>query len=349
MDYKGKMYYYKKVLVDCLRREGEDMALSDKRKIKWGVMGTAGIAKSMTIPAMTEADNCELYAIGGRNKEKADKFKEEFGFVKSYGSYDELLNDENVEAVYIALPNNLHKEWTIKAAKAGKHVLCEKPLSKTSEDVKEMIEVCRNEGVCFMEAFAYLHSPLIQKVKSIMDSGEIGDIKFIETTFLTKGYTDNIRIRRETLGGSLYDLGCYNVSLALRLLDKMPDEVKAMGSFTEEKIDDCFMGYMHFDNDVRVSMVAGMCAGTRGDRFFVYGTKGFIEALVPFNAKGRHSIFVTVGDNKREIVIDILDNYMLEAEQLGRCILSGEEPFVSNEFSLKVAKVNDMCLESMGY
>ncbi len=325
------------------------MELSNQKKIKWGVIGTAGIAKSMTIPAMIQAENCELYAIAGRSKEKAENFKEDFGFEKAYGSYDELLSDDNVEAVYIALPNNLHKEWTIKAAKAGKHILCEKPLSGTEADVKEMIDVCNSENVVFMEAFAYLHSPLIKEVKKVIKSGEIGDIKFIESTFLTHGYTDNIRIRRENLGGSLYDLGCYNVSLALWLLEDMPDDVKAMGNFTEQRIDDCFMGYMHFKNDVRVSMLAGMCSGARGDRFFVYGTKGKIEVPVSFNEKGTKSFYVITDEGKREITVDIPDNYMLEVEQLGKCISDNEKPYVSNEFSIAVAKVNDMCLEKMGY
>lgn len=325
------------------------MTLSNKRRIKWGVIGTANIAKKQTIPAMQEAGNCELYAVAGRSLEKALQFQQEFGFEKAYGSYEEMLADEAVEAVYIALPNNLHKEWTIKAAKAGKHILCEKPLSGTEADVKEMVEVCREQNVVFMEAFAYLHSPVISEVKKVMKSGEIGDVRFIESTFLTAGYTDNIRIRRETLGGSLYDLGCYNVSLALWLLEDMPKRVDAIGNFTEQRIDDCFMGYMHFENDVRVSMVAGMCSGTRGDRFFVYGTKGVIEVPVPFNAKGTRAFYVEAEGVRREIKVEIPDNYMLEVEQLGRCILEDEKPHVSNEFSLAVAKVNDMCLAKMGY
>ncbi len=320
-----------------------------EKKIKWGILGTAGIAKGQTIPAMQQAYNCELYAIAGRDIKKAESFKKEFGFAKAYGSYDELLVDSEVEAVYIALPNNMHKEWTIKCANAGKHILCEKPLSGTAKDVEEMIKACDDNNVVFMEAFAYLHSPLIKIVKEIMDSGEIGEIKFIENTFLTSGYTDNIRIRRETLGGSLYDLGCYNVSQALWLLDKMPVEVRALGDFTGERIDDCFMGYMKFDKDVRVSMLAGMCAGVRGDRFYIYGEKGMIEGTVQYNECGSKSIYVVKGDERKEIIVDIPNNYMLEVEQMGRCILDGERPYVSNEFSLKVAKVNDMCLAAMGY
>lgn len=322
---------------------------SKKKKVNWGVIGTANIAKKVTIPAMKQANNCELYAIAGRKIEKAEGFKKEFGFEKAYGSYEELLADDKVEAVYIALPNNLHKEWVIKAAKAGKHILCEKPLSGTEADVREMIEICDEENVVFMEAFAYLHSPLLTEVKKVMKSGRIGQVKFIESTFLTAGYTDNIRIRRENLGGSLYDLGCYNVSLALWLLEEMPELVNAMGNFTEEKIDDCFMGYLHFKDDVRVSMLAGMCAGTRGDRFFVYGTQGTIEVPVSFNADGVKSFYIVSGTEREEVTVDIPNNYMMEIEQLGRCITNQEKPHVSHEFSIAVAKVNDMCLAKMEY
>ena len=170
------------------------------RKVKWGVLSTADIARRETIPGMQKAENCELYAIAGRSLEKANQFKEAFGFEKAYGSYDELLEDKEVEAVYIPLPNNLHKEWVIKAAKAGKHILCEKPMSGTAADTKEMIEAANEAGVILMEAFAYLHAPHMAKLKEQIDSGLIGEVNMIESVFHTPGYEDNIRIRRETLG-----------------------------------------------------------------------------------------------------------------------------------------------------
>ncbi len=235
------------------------------RKIKWGVLGTADIARCCTIPGMKKAENCCLYGIAGRSKDKVDrfkkefgfeksyysldemledenieavyiplpntlhkewvlkaaakgKFKKEFGFEKSYYSLDEMLEDENIEAVYIPLPNTLHKEWVLKAAAKGKHILCEKPLSGTEADVKEMVDACEKAGVVFMEAFAYLHSPLVASVKETLASGEIGELSFMESIFITPGYTpENIRVRRETLGGSVYDLGCYCTSLMLTL------------------------------------------------------------------------------------------------------------------------------------
>ena len=157
---------------------------------------------------------------------KQKNFKTGFIFKKAYGSYDELLEDPEVEAVYIPLPNHLHKEWVLKAAAHKKHILCEKPMSGSAKDTK-MIQACKDAGVILMEAFAYLHSPLMQELKLQIDQGLIGDVNFIESTFYTPGYEDNIRIHRDTLGGSLYDLGCYNITFASYLLGKAPMSAKA--------------------------------------------------------------------------------------------------------------------------
>ena len=153
------------------------------RKIRWGVLGTAHIAEGQTIPGMQNTKNCELYAIAGRSLEKAKEFQNRFHFKKAYGSYDELLEDPEVEAVYIPLPNHLHKEWVLKAAAHKKHILCEKPMSGSAKDTREMIQACKDAGVILMEAFAYLHSPLMQKLKLQIDQGLIGDVNFIESTY----------------------------------------------------------------------------------------------------------------------------------------------------------------------
>ena len=155
------------------------------KKIKWGVIGTAGIARSCTIPGMIQAYNCELYAIAGRSIDKAEQFKEKFGFEKAYGSYKELLDDPEVEAVYIALPNTLHYEWAVKAMKSGKHVLCEKPLAPCEKQVKELFDTAKENHVYLMEAFAYQHSPYITAIKKEIEDGTIGEVCYIDTAFIT--------------------------------------------------------------------------------------------------------------------------------------------------------------------
>lgn len=327
------------------------------QKIKWGVLGTAGIAKEQTIPGMKEADNCELYAIAGRNIEKAKEFQEMFGFEKVYGSYEELLQDPEVEAVYIPLPNTLHYEWTVKALEAKKHVLCEKPLAPSEEVARQMIEAAEKNGVLLMEAFAYLHSPFTKAVKAELDAKTIGDVVYMESTFITSDYDiSNIRMRRDTLGGCLYDLGCYNTTQILWMLEEEPERVQAISDFSEENIDVNTTAIMNFESGKRAVMHSGMVLSKeieekfdRIDNFRIHGTKGSIRSDIQFNQCGKLAYVVSVGNKEVVKVIDTPQNYGLEVEQFGRCILEGEELHVSHEFTLKNARLMDRILKEINY
>ena len=164
-------------------------------KIRWGILGCAAIARVRTIPGLLEADNATLYAVASRNIEKANEMAAQFGAVKAYGSYEELLADPEVQAVYIPLPNSMHCEWVEKAAAAGKHILCEKPMGMDAAQAEHMFEVCREHKVLLMEAFAYRHSPLVQKVRQLIEEGAVGNVLYLES-HLTDVLTDmgNIRI-----------------------------------------------------------------------------------------------------------------------------------------------------------
>src|SRR6056297_3320450 len=154
------------------------------KKIKWGILGCANIARKAVIPGILGAENSELYAVSSRSKEKAADFAEKFGAAKYYEDYNQLLADEEVEAVYIPLPNGLHKEWTIKAAEAGKHILCEKPLSgKSREEAEEMLAAAQKNEVKLMEAFMYRFQPFVIKLKEMIAEGVIGEIKEIKSNF----------------------------------------------------------------------------------------------------------------------------------------------------------------------
>ena len=327
------------------------------RKVKWGVLGTAGIAKGQTIPGMKEAKNCEVYAIAGRSLEKATAFQTEFGFKKAYGSYEELLQDEEVEAVYIPLPNTMHYEWTVKALEAKKHVLCEKPLAPSEEIVRKMIETAEKNGVLLMEAFAYLHSPFTKAIKQEIDNKTIGDVVYMESTFVTSDYDiSNIRMRRETLGGCLYDLGCYNTTQILWMLEEEPEKIQAMSDFSEEKIDVYTTAIMNFKSGKRAVMNCGMVLDTetperfdRIDNFRIHGTKGSIRSEVQFNQCGELSYVLSVGGKEEVKVVDTPQNYCLEVEQFGRCIMDGEKLHVSHEFTLKNARLMDQILKTIQY
>ena len=251
------------------------------RKIKWGVMGTADIFARDTANGMMEAENCQMYAIAGRNPEKTETFRKRYGFEKAYGSYAELLEDPDVEAVYIPLPNTFHREWVIRALQAKKHVLCEKPLGISAAESAEMYAAARENGVWLMEAFAYMHSPFVAAVKAELDQGTIGDLRYLESQLITSDYDmSNIRMRRETCGGSVYDLGVYTCSMILRMVGQEPEQVKALASYSPEKIDLFTAGLLEFAGGVKAQFNCGMVLATNGpdriDSLRIYGTTSYI-------------------------------------------------------------------------
>lgn len=320
-------------------------------KVKWGVLGTADIARGQTIPGMMLAEHCERYAVAGRRLEKAENYRDEFGFQKAYGSYDELLADPEVQAVYIPLPNDIHCEWTIKALKAKKHVLCEKPLALCEAQVKEMFAAAEENGVLLMEAFAYLHSPFVKAVKEELDAGTIGEILYFESEFIAGRRPDtDIRLKKETGGGAFYDLGCYPLSMAQWIIGKEPDEVKAAAQFSEKEIDLFTSAVLLYGNGPVAKIDCGMLPiPGRQDRFCVFGTKGKIISPVEFNQCGEIPYTIERDGVQETKTVTAPNNYALETEQLSRCILYGEKPHVSREFSLMAARTTDRILNAIGY
>lgn len=319
-------------------------------KVNWGVLGTAGIAKGQTIPGMLKADNCNLYAIAGRKIEKANAFKDEFGFEVAYGSYEEMLADDKVQAVYIPLPNHVHLEWIEKAAKAGKHILCEKPMCMNVEETKRAFEVCKEQGVILMEAFAYQHSDAIKEIANQIKSGAIGDVRLIESCFFTGPPADgDFRWVKEYGGGAVYDLGCYSISLTQRILGELPESIETISHFTEGGVDDFCQMYMRFANGASATLGCGFNARGRSDRMVVHGTKGSLWADIEFNQEGKNCFEIRTDSDVKKFEYDVKSNYSLEVEQLGRCILDGEKPYITEEFSMQVATVIEDVLKKIGY
>lgn len=323
-------------------------------KIKWGVLGTAGIAEGCTIPGMLQAENCELYALAGRSEEKIKAFQDKFNFAKTYNSYEALLNDDEIQAVYIPLPNHLHYEWIMKAIDAGKNVLCEKPLAPTAKQVEELFEAAEKKGVILTEAFAYLHTPYVAALKKEVESKSIGDVCYVESAFLTSSYNkDNIRMQKECYGGATYDLGCYCTSMIVSLLGKAPEKVAGVAEFNEDGIDLLTACIMDFGGGVRASFNCGMNfekeMSRRFDRLYIHGSKGYIKSAVEYNEEGELCYILCV-DGKEEIKkVNVLHNYRLEVEKMGRCILDGEKPVVTKELSIMNAKTLDMVMKAIGY
>lgn len=325
------------------------------RKIKWGVLGTAYIFERDTAEGMRQAENCRMYAIAGRSMEKALAFQQKYGFEVAYGSYDELIADPNVEAIYNPLPNTMHHEWTIKALKAGKHVLCEKPIAPTEQEAREMFECARENGVHLMEAFAYQHSPYIAAVRDEIDRGSIGDVRYIEAALITSDYDEgNIRMRRDTLGGCTYDLGVYCTSLILRMLGCEPEKVQAIATF-DKGVDMYTAALLEYEGGLRANFDCGMVLSTEKNsslnRFQIHGTMGSIESVeFGFNAPGELSYRLKTFDGVDETkTVSVPQNYRLEVEQLGRCIAEGETPAVTEAFSLANARIIDRVLKAIRY
>ena len=328
------------------------------KTVKWGVMGTAGIAAGCTIPGMKAAKGCELYAIAGRSPQKAGAFKERFGFEKAYEGYDALLADPEVEAVYIPLPNDIHCEWVIKALNTHKHVLCEKPIAMNEAELRRMFAAAKENGVILMEAFAYLHSPYIEKLKSIVAGGEIGTVDYIDTAFLTQCYSEDFRLHKEYGGGAIYDVGCYCTSMILSLIGAPIKYVKADAELDGTGVDYLAGVLIGFENGARATFNTGMILGTdtcdRYDRLFIHGSKGHIRSDAEYNASGELSFTVTVkkAGRERDIrteTVTSVSNYTLEIENMNESILGISKPLITEEFSIGNMQLLDKILDTVGY
>lgn len=320
-------------------------------KIRWGIIGSANIAKGSVIPGIQQSETGEVVAIASRGLEKAKETAEQLNIPKAYGSYEELLQDPEIEAVYIPLPNHLHKEWTIRAAEAGKHVLCEKPLAINANEAEEMVAACEKAGVVFAEAFMYRYHPRYKLINELISSGEIGEIRGIHGMFTFNNANDsgNVRYKKEWGGGSLYDVGVYPISAARMILNEEP-KAATVHAFFSEKHDDVDMmasGILEFDKGVALTFDCGMWAAFRNE-LEILGTNGRIEVPSAFiiHQNEQDHIIVHTNDGKRELEVPYLNQYALQADAMGRTIRNSEQlPFPSQDAVLNM-KVIDACLTS---
>ena len=324
----------------------------EKKTVRWGVLGCSGIGKSRTIPGLLACENAELYAIAGRNEEKLKVYAEPFAPKKLYTDYQALLDDENVDAVYLPLPNGIHMEWVKKAAAAGKHILCEKPMALTEEQVREMFAAAKEHGVLLEEAYAYRHAQLVQKVKEIVDSGAIGRIRYLESKHSTFDTNHSgIRYQKGNGGGAVYDVTCYNVSLASYLFGKDPEDMSVYCGFDKETgvdVSDAVM--LRYEEGVTAMLYAGLDAYRRGC-YSILGETGRIDVDHKFNSSGVCHIRVSTGarpqgaeyvdETTTEYTIWVDDNYKKEIELFSDAVLNGSALTVSEEESLRTARVCD--------
>ena len=233
-------------------------------KLRWGVISTANIGRAAVNPAIQASRNGELLAVASREEERAREFAQKWEIPRHYGSYDALLDDASVDAVYIPLPNSMHREWTIRAAEKGKHILCEKPLALSADECREMDAAAEANGVKLMEAFMYRFHPRTQKVVEMVRAGVVGDLKLITSgfTFRLKN-SDNVRLRPEMGGGSLMDVGCYCVNVSRTIAGAEPAAVQAVAHQGPSGVDEQMVGTLRFEGGLLAQFDCALNMGRR--------------------------------------------------------------------------------------
>ena len=301
-------------------------------RLRWGILSTASIARKKWIPGVRRSARSEVVAIGSRDGDAAERAARELGIARAHASYEALLADPDVDAVYIPLPNHLHLEWALAAVRAGKHVLCEKPLALTSRDAAVMVDAADAAGVRLMEAFMYRLHPSWLAVRELVASGRIGRLLAVQSWY--SYYNDdpaNIRNIRAAGGGALYDIGCYCVNLSRMLFGAEP--VRVEGAVLRDPasgVDVLTSGLLAFDG----GGVASFTCSTRAEpdqRVHVYGTEGHVSIGIPFNIppdRPTH-VFVThggeppVAPHVERLTFDTADPYGVEADAFAAAILDG--------------------------
>jgi predicted dehydrogenase len=324
------------------------------RKIRWGVLGAARIATVKVIPAMQKCELCEIAAIASRDKVKAEAAARELGIARAYGSYEELLADPEIDAIYNPLPNHLHVPWSIRAAEAGKHVLCEKPIGLDAAEARELIAARDRTGVTIGEAFMIQTHPQWVRTVELTRSGRIGAMRGAVGTF---GYFNrdarNVRNVREWGGGGLMDIGCYPIKASRMVFGEEP--VSVSGAMVRDA---------DFGTDILTSAVlefpSGHCVFTCGTQIVpcqsmqFLGTKGRIEMEIPYNAPPGRPARIRIDDGSDITGVNVVteefapcDQYTVQGDAFARAILEGGPPPVPLEDSLRNMAVIDAVSRSV--
>lgn len=303
-----------------------------KTRVRWGILGTATIAKEAVIPGMRKSPYCErveLRAIASRNLDKAQWVAREFDIPQAYGSYEQLLADPDIDAVYIPLPNHLHVPFAIQSLAAGKHVLCEKPIALSVEEAQQLVVAAgRYPQLKLMEAFMYRHHPQWQWAQQVVDTGQIGDLRTIHSFFsFSEDDPESILHRQEWGGGGLMDIGCYSISLARFLFRAEPERV--VGILEKDPrfgVDRLTSGMLEFGADGLGPGSATFTCSTRiapYQRVTLHGTRGRVELELPFNPPTDQPCRarMEVNDGVEEISFEICDQYGIQADLFSHAIL----------------------------
>jgi predicted dehydrogenase len=311
--------------------------------MRLGLLSTADINRKV-VPGAHASEKVELIAVASREQSRAEAHAREWDIERAYGSYEALLEDPDVDAVYIPLPNTMHREWSCRALEAGKHVICEKPFSKRPEDVEAAFDAAERTGRLLTEAFMYRHNPQTSRLVELVRDGAIGDLRVIRSAFSYALYdTDNIRLRTDVEGGSLMDVGCYCVS-GSRLLGGEPESVFGQAYTGPSGTDWVFTGALRFPGDVHALFDCGTSLANR-DELEAVGSEGSLYLDDPWHCHDPVIELRRDGESER-IELEPVDSYRLELENLADAV-AGEAPLLlGREDALGQARVIEALFRS---
>lgn len=295
--------------------------------MRWGIISTGHIATKFAA-ALKHSASEQVVAAASRNPERAADFAQTHGIAQAYGSYAALLADPHVEAVYIGLPNSLHAEWAIKAAQAGKHILCEKPLAVSRAEALTMFEAARAHHVWLMEAFMYRFHPRTQKLAELLAQRAIGQVRLIRASFgFFLSAPNDVRLNADLVGGALMDVGCYCVNLARMVAGDAPTHASAAAVWAASGVDETLAGTLTFPGGV-LAQIACTLAGSFHQQIQIIGSDGSIDIDGAFNLPADQPGHMRIrygarAERTEEITFAPVDQYQLEAEALSQLVQAG--------------------------
>ncbi|MEJ5202912.1 MAG: Gfo/Idh/MocA family oxidoreductase [Anaerolineales bacterium] len=311
-------------------------------KLRWGILSTARINRRI-IPALKASRRNQLTAVASRSLENARQFARQWDIPRSYGSYDVLLEDSSIDVIYIPLPNHLHVEWTLRALQAGKHVLCEKPIALSPEDVNLIQNAAGQKKLVVMEAFMYRHHPQTLKVREIIASGELGEIHLMHGSFsFLLERPDDVRWVPEYGGGSLWDLGCYPVSYCRMIMGTPPTEVCGWQMLSASGVDLVFAGTLRYSGGALAQISSSFAVQTYTG-FEIHGSHASLLIPTPFNPQGKSHIILQCQGQKHQFEFKVKDLYLGEIENMADAILDGIPPRID----LQESKQNITTLKAL--
>ncbi|MCC7350295.1 MAG: Gfo/Idh/MocA family oxidoreductase [Phycisphaerales bacterium] len=334
-------------------------------RLRWGILGTGNIARQFCT-GIKSSRRCSLAAVGSRTAIAAREFADHFDIPTAHATYEALIHDPSVDAVYISLPNSLHHSWTLAALRAGKHILCEKPIASNAHEAREMFDAARRSGKLLVEAFMYRSHPLTLAVLETIKRGEIGKVNLIRTSFCYRTWRidGNIRFDRELAGGALMDIGCYCIDFSRLVAGQEPTTCSAAGHVHPHGVDDLVVATMSFPNGILASFTCGM--QTQADNTaYVCGTDGYIEIPIPWKPPATDALFTIArgtpprmdlqknapaGPPPRQThrISAGMDLYGVEADDFAAAVLDHVPPHLSAEDSIGNMRILDEMRRQVG-